>query len=49
MCFPFQIQEYDIANDSKKNPRERLARQKQNLRRRLGLQSSYIALHCYGQ
>ncbi|KAF2288111.1 hypothetical protein GH714_004452 [Hevea brasiliensis] len=31
------IQEYDIANDNYKNPRERLARQKQNLRRRLGL------------
>ncbi|CAI9108802.1 OLC1v1008493C4 [Oldenlandia corymbosa var. corymbosa] len=30
-------QEYDIANDGSKNPRERLARQKQNLRRRLGL------------
>uniref|UniRef100_A0A5B7A9A6 Putative TATA-binding protein-associated factor BTAF1 isoform X2 n=1 Tax=Davidia involucrata TaxID=16924 RepID=A0A5B7A9A6_DAVIN len=30
-------QEYDIASDSTKNPRERLARQKQNLRRRLGL------------
>lgn len=30
-------QEYDIANDNSKNPRERLARQKQNLRRRLGL------------
>lgn len=30
-------QEYDIANDSSKNPRERLARQKQNLKRRLGL------------
>ncbi|PON37204.1 Coatomer beta subunit [Parasponia andersonii] len=30
-------QEYDIANDNMKNPRERLARQKQNLRRRLGL------------
>ncbi|KAA8528190.1 hypothetical protein F0562_035559 [Nyssa sinensis] len=29
-------QEYDIASDSTKNPRERLARQKQNLRRRLG-------------
>ncbi|XP_024019223.1 TATA-binding protein-associated factor BTAF1 isoform X2 [Morus notabilis] len=30
-------QEYDVANDNTKNPRERLARQKQNLRRRLGL------------
>ncbi|KAJ8627928.1 hypothetical protein MRB53_021235 [Persea americana] len=30
-------QEYDISNDSTKNPAERLARQKQNLRRRLGL------------
>ncbi|KAK4573373.1 hypothetical protein RGQ29_031366 [Quercus rubra] len=30
-------QEYDIVSDSMKNPRERLARQKQNLRRRLGL------------
>ncbi|KAF3440568.1 hypothetical protein FNV43_RR18852 [Rhamnella rubrinervis] len=30
-------QEYDIANDNMKNPRERMARQKQNLRRRLGL------------
>lgn len=30
-------QEYDVVNDSTKNPRERLARQKQNLRRRLGL------------
>ncbi|XP_059663033.1 TATA-binding protein-associated factor BTAF1 isoform X2 [Cornus florida] len=30
-------QEYDIGSDSTKNPRERLARQKQNLRRRLGL------------
>lgn len=30
-------QEYDIASDISKNPRERLARQKQNLRRRLGL------------
>lgn len=30
-------QEYDIANDSSKNPAERLARQKKNLRRRLGL------------
>lgn len=30
-------QEYDIASDNTKNPRERLARQKQNLRRRLGL------------
>ncbi|GMN49583.1 hypothetical protein TIFTF001_018736 [Ficus carica] len=29
-------QEYDVANDNMKNPRERLARQKQNLRRRLG-------------
>ncbi|THG06497.1 hypothetical protein TEA_017661 [Camellia sinensis var. sinensis] len=29
--------EYDIASDNMKNPRERLARQKQNLRRRLGL------------
>ncbi|CBI40030.3 unnamed protein product, partial [Vitis vinifera] len=30
-------QEYDIASDNTKNPRDRLARQKQNLRRRLGL------------
>ncbi|GAV57483.1 SNF2_N domain-containing protein/Helicase_C domain-containing protein/DUF3535 domain-containing protein [Cephalotus follicularis] len=30
-------QEYDIANDNSKNQRERLARQKQNLKRRLGL------------
>ncbi|XP_052733327.1 TATA-binding protein-associated factor BTAF1 isoform X3 [Vigna angularis] len=30
-------QEYDIGNDSIKNPKERLVRQKQNLRRRLGL------------
>ncbi|XP_073120900.1 TATA-binding protein-associated factor BTAF1 [Henckelia pumila] len=30
-------QEYDIGNDNCKNPRERLSRQKQNLRRRLGL------------
>ncbi|XP_030934313.1 TATA-binding protein-associated factor BTAF1 isoform X1 [Quercus lobata] len=30
-------QEYDIVSDSMKNPRERLALQKQNLRRRLGL------------
>ncbi|XP_008796296.2 TATA-binding protein-associated factor BTAF1 [Phoenix dactylifera] len=30
-------QEYDVASDSSKNPAERLARQKQNLRRRLGL------------
>ncbi|KAL9678205.1 hypothetical protein QQ045_016044 [Rhodiola kirilowii] len=30
-------QEYDISSDSTKNPRDRLARQKQNLRRRLGL------------
>ncbi|OVA11083.1 SNF2-related [Macleaya cordata] len=30
-------QEYDIASDNSKNPMERLARQKQNLRRRLGL------------
>ncbi|MCL7026697.1 hypothetical protein MKW94_014094 [Papaver nudicaule] len=30
-------QEYDIASDSNKNPSERLARQKQNLRRRLGM------------
>ncbi|KAK9093560.1 hypothetical protein Syun_028471 [Stephania yunnanensis] len=30
-------QEYDIANENGKNPTERLARQKQNLRRRLGL------------
>ncbi|GAA0152941.1 hypothetical protein LIER_11297 [Lithospermum erythrorhizon] len=30
-------QEYDITTDISKNPRERLARQKQNLRRRLGL------------
>lgn len=30
-------QEYDVVGDTTKNPRERLARQKQNLRRRLGL------------
>ncbi|CAL2263435.1 unnamed protein product [Prunus armeniaca] len=30
-------QEYDLANDHMKNPREKLARQKQTLRRRLGL------------
>ncbi|XP_031406931.1 TATA-binding protein-associated factor BTAF1 [Punica granatum] len=30
-------QEYDVAADNSKNPRDRLARQKQNLRRRLGL------------
>ncbi|PIN15322.1 hypothetical protein CDL12_12043 [Handroanthus impetiginosus] len=30
-------QEYDIASDNCKNPKEKLARQKQNLRRRLGL------------
>ncbi|XP_010927294.1 TATA-binding protein-associated factor BTAF1 isoform X2 [Elaeis guineensis] len=30
-------QEYDVASDGSKNPAERLARQKQNLRRRLGL------------
>ncbi|KAK1266024.1 Chromatin structure-remodeling complex protein SYD [Acorus gramineus] len=30
-------QEYDVASDGNKNPAERLARQKQNLRRRLGL------------
>ncbi|XP_072972272.1 TATA-binding protein-associated factor BTAF1 isoform X2 [Typha angustifolia] len=30
-------QEYDVASDSSKSPAERLARQKQNLRRRLGL------------
>ncbi|KAI7988236.1 TATA-binding protein-associated factor BTAF1 [Camellia lanceoleosa] len=30
-------QEYDIASDNMKNPRECLARQKQNLRRQLGL------------
>ncbi|XP_058761530.1 TATA-binding protein-associated factor BTAF1 [Vicia villosa] len=30
-------QEYDIGSDNIKNPRERLVRQKQNLRRRLGL------------
>ncbi|XP_073057089.1 TATA-binding protein-associated factor BTAF1-like [Primulina eburnea] len=30
-------QEYDIGNDKCKNPRERLSLQKQNLRRRLGL------------
>ncbi|KAL6965445.1 btaf1 RNA polymerase II, B-TFIID transcription factor-associated, 170kDa [Sarracenia purpurea var. burkii] len=30
-------QEYDVASDNMKNPKERLARQKQNLRRRLGL------------
>ncbi|EYU37472.1 hypothetical protein ABFS82_01G048900 [Erythranthe guttata] len=30
-------QEFDIASDNSKNPKERLARQKQNLRRRLGL------------
>lgn len=32
----FYIQEYDVAGDSMKSPIERLARQKQNLRRRLG-------------
>lgn len=31
-----KLQEYDIASDNCKNPKERLARQKQNLRRRLG-------------
>jgi len=31
---PFQ--EYDIGNDNIKNPKERLVRQKQSLRRRLG-------------
>ncbi|KAL9268825.1 TATA-binding protein-associated factor BTAF1-like protein, partial [Drosera capensis] len=30
-------QEFDIAHDTTKNPKERLARQKSNLRRRLGL------------
>ncbi|XP_042034375.1 TATA-binding protein-associated factor BTAF1-like isoform X1 [Salvia splendens] len=30
-------QEYDVASDNCKNPKERLARQKQNLKRRLGL------------
>lgn len=30
-------QEYDVGSDNVKNPKERLARQKQNLRRRLGL------------
>ncbi|KAE8789291.1 modifier of transcription 1-D1 [Hordeum vulgare] len=30
-------QEFDVANDNGKNPADRLARQKQNLRRRLGL------------
>ncbi|CAI0385042.1 unnamed protein product [Linum tenue] len=30
-------QEYDIATDNSKNPKDRLTRQKQNLRRRLGL------------
>ncbi|KAJ0247023.1 TATA-binding protein-associated factor BTAF1 [Hirschfeldia incana] len=30
-------QEYDILNDNSKNPRDRVARQKKNLRRRLGL------------
>lgn len=30
-------QEYDIASENTKNPRERLARQKKNLKRRLGL------------
>ncbi|GAB4851956.1 btaf1 RNA polymerase II, B-TFIID transcription factor-associated, 170kDa [Ancistrocladus abbreviatus] len=30
-------QEYDIVHDNMKNPKERLARQKHNLRRRLGL------------
>ncbi|XP_031131067.1 TATA-binding protein-associated factor BTAF1 [Ipomoea triloba] len=30
-------QEYDLPADNSKNPKERLARQKQNLRRRLGL------------
>ncbi|XP_019100331.1 PREDICTED: TATA-binding protein-associated factor BTAF1-like [Camelina sativa] len=29
-------QEYDILNDNSKNPRDRVARQKKNLRRRLG-------------
>ncbi|XP_062232323.1 TATA-binding protein-associated factor BTAF1-like isoform X2 [Phragmites australis] len=33
----FLIREYDVANDNGKNPAERLALQKQNLRRRLGL------------
>lgn len=43
MWYKYQIlkfvsmQEYDIVNDNSKNPKERLARQKQNLRRRLGL------------
>ncbi|KAF8117364.1 hypothetical protein N665_0011s0084 [Sinapis alba] len=30
-------QEYDVLNDNSKNPRDRVARQKKNLRRRLGL------------
>jgi TATA-binding protein-associated factor len=30
-------QEYDVANDNGKNPADRLARQKKNLRRRVGL------------
>nr|VDC62578.1 unnamed protein product [Brassica rapa] len=33
----FLLQEYDILNDNSKNPRDRMARQKKNLRRRLGL------------
>ncbi|PKA51093.1 putative chromatin-remodeling complex ATPase chain [Apostasia shenzhenica] len=37
LAFQKQFQEYDVANDSSKNPAERLARQKQSLRRRLGL------------
>ncbi|KAE9464711.1 hypothetical protein C3L33_03342, partial [Rhododendron williamsianum] len=32
------FKEYDIASDNMKNPKERLARQKQSLRRRLGLE-----------
>lgn len=36
MQYTFLAQEFDIANDNTKNPAERLARQKQNLRRRLG-------------
>lgn len=36
MLYIVFIQEYDIPMDNSKNSRERLARQKQNLRRRLG-------------
>lgn len=39
--FLVPFQEYDIGNDNVKNPKERLARQKQNLRRRLGM---YLAM-----